>query len=126
MSKFTFEPSGEVIVVETHLEGRYSQNALMVIDTGATYTMISWNTAAALGLEVDPKRTTRTTTASTIEKCPLTFVPKIKALGRSVKNVPCLVKDLPAESGVDGLLGLSFLRHFSLAIDFKKGVLKID
>lgn len=46
-------------------------------------------------------------------------------MGLTVKNVMSLVKDLPAEAGVDGLLGLSFIKHFRVRIDFKKGILEI-
>lgn len=46
-------------------------------------------------------------------------------MGLTVKNVMGLVKDLPAEAGVDGLLGLSFIKHFRVRIDFKKGTLEM-
>jgi hypothetical protein len=32
----------------------------------------------------------------------------------------------PPESGVDGLLGLSFLKHFKLTIRFRKGIIDLN
>lgn len=55
----------------------------------------------------------------------LVILPKVKVLGNTVTDVQCLVKDLPQESGVDGLLGLSFLHHFILTLDFVHGRLSL-
>lgn len=46
-------------------------------------------------------------------------------LGKKIKNVEAIVKDLPPEAPADGLLGLSFLKYFKLTIDFKKGFLSL-
>jgi len=52
-------------------------------------------------------------------------VAKVKVLGKTAKNVPVVIHDLPPESAVDGLLGLSFLRNFVVEIDFKRGKLEL-
>lgn len=49
----------------------------------------------------------------------------MSVLGEEVKNVEALIKDLPPEAGVAGLLGLSFVKNFQVNIDFKKGVLNL-
>ena len=38
---------------------------------------------------------------------------------------PLLAKALPPEAGVDGLLGLDFLRGHVLTLDFRTGVLTL-
>lgn len=50
----------------------------------------------------------------------------MSVLGMKVYNVEALIHDLPKESYVEGLLGLSFLRNFKVCLDFRKGVLKIE
>ena len=52
-------------------------------------------------------------------------VKSIVLLGKKVTNVEVAVKNLPKESRVDGLLGLSFLRNFDVRINFKEGVLEL-
>lgn len=63
---------------------------------------------------------------SSVETTPKIIIPEIKVLGKKVKNVEAIVKDLPPEAPADGLLGLSFLKHFELTIDFKKGILGLE
>jgi len=47
------------------------------------------------------------------------------ALGHKVDHVNVACHDLPPKSRVDGLLGLSFLKHFDINLYLKKGVLEI-
>jgi predicted aspartyl protease len=125
MAQLNFDPETGSIAVDTHLKGKFTYHARLVLDTGSTLVMIPWRIATALKLEIDPENLFKITTASTVESSPLTSIPEIGVLGKTIKNVPCIIRDLPKEAGVDGLLGLSFLRHFSLAINFKRGVLEI-
>jgi len=127
MALLRFDKTAPVIVVRAKIKGpNFSLGTRLALDTGATFTILPWKIIRQLGLKIDPDRLETTTTATTVETVPLVIVPKITFLSKSVRNTPCLVKDLPPESGVDGLLGLSFLHHFSLTINFKKGLLEID
>jgi len=103
--------------------GRYKLN--IALDTGATFTMIPWDIAERLGY--DPTRSAERiiiTTASSIEKAPLITVERMKVLNVEVANVKVVVHDLPPKSRVDGLLGLSFLKHFDINLYFKEGFLE--
>lgn len=126
MSQLKFNPQISSIILDTYLEGKIILHAKFVLDTGASFVVLPWWIATGLNLKIDPKKLTATTTASTVENVPLTTIPKITALEKTAHHVPCIVKDLPPEAGVDGLLGLSFLRNFSLSLDFKKGVLWLE
>ena len=126
MAQLKFDSETGTITLDAHLKRKFTYHARLVLDTGATLVVIPWRIATALKLEIDPENLLKITTTSTVESSPLTFIPEITVLGKTVKNVPCLVRDLPEEAGVDGLLGLSFLRHFSLAINFKRGILEIS
>ena len=64
-------------------------------------------------------------TGSGMEVAPIVTVPTMELLGVRVDDVPVLCHDLPQRSLVDGLLGLSFLRHCRLVIDFPRGVLEL-
>ena len=65
-------------------------------------------------------------TASKIEKAPLVSIDAISVTDKTEERVDVLVHDLPKNSYVDGLLGLSFLRNFNIYIDFKEGILEIE
>lgn len=88
--------------------------------------VLPWRLATGLGLKIDPNKLVQTTTATTVESAPITTIPKVTVLDKRATNVSCLIKDLPPEANVDGLLGLSFLQNFHLSLNFQKGILKLD
>ena len=52
-------------------------------------------------------------------------ISKIEALGRELTQLPVLAHTLPPSAGVDGVLGLDFLRGQLLSIDFRNGRLTL-
>ena len=128
MGQQAFDTTLHIIIVRVKCEdtnGRLSY-LNMALDTGASMSLIPWQAAERLGL--DPARTRRRArfmTGSGMEVAPVLTVPVMELLGVRVTNVLALCHDLPQRSLVDGLLGLSFLRHCRLAIDFPRGVLEL-
>jgi hypothetical protein len=61
------------------------------------------------------------TTPSGTEFVPLLTVTRLRALGQDRLAFPILGHTLPPRAGVDGLLGLDFLRGRILKIDFRTG-----
>jgi len=116
-----------VIIVKVEVFGEEKSRILdLVFDTGATYTIIPWRVMESLGY--DPaisRRRTLIVTASTTETVPLITIKSMIALGHKAEGIEVACHDLPAKSRVDGLLGLSFLKHFDIDLHFKKGLLEI-
>ncbi len=121
-----FDPRAGIILVTATLYGRVQLKVQLVFDTGATYCMLPVAVVKKLGIPISKKRTTQTTTASKVETSPLVDIPFMEVLGQRIENVTALVRDLPPLAGVDGLLGLSFLKHFKVMIDFEEGELSLD
>lgn len=127
MPEFELPPQVPVITAYARLANTQVRRLLMALDTGATYTMIPWDIAEALGYEpAISRRKMDIITASGVEKAPLITLSSISALGKEAKNVNCVVHDLPQASRVEGLLGLSFLKNFTVLLDFRRGLLRID
>jgi len=61
------------------------------------------------------------TTGSGIEFAPRVALDKIVVLEKEHTGFPVLGHTLPPSAGVDGLLGLDFLRGQNLVIDFRNG-----
>jgi clan AA aspartic protease (TIGR02281 family) len=129
MAKINFDPQLPVIAVDITLEseGGIKRRIRVALDTGATYTMIPWEIAEALGYKPEmSKEKVTLITASGVETAPLIEIKKIKFLGEGLDNVPVVCHDLPPKSYVTGLLGSSFLKHFKITIDYPKGIFEIS
>jgi clan AA aspartic protease (TIGR02281 family) len=99
----------------------------MVLDTGATYTTILSSLAELLGYRPSASNERiRLVTASGIEQAPLVTVDAVEVLGVRVNGVKVACLNLPAESQVEGLLGLSFLKGTRLTLNFKDGILELE
>ena len=125
MTIIRFDPIAGGILVEVKLSTHLEVTTKMIIDTGASLLVISNKLAKDIGLKIDPTKKLETTTASALVSAPLVKIPKVAISNAEVKNVEALVMDLPPESGIGGLVGLSFLRHFNVNIDFKHGKLTL-
>lgn len=127
MVRYRFDPDAPVITLYARLSNSRTRRILTALDTGSTYVLIPWDIADALGYEpAYSKRKVDITTASGAEKAPLITVKRVSVLGKEVRDVACVVHDLPETSRVDGLLGLSFLKKFKLYLDFQAGILELE
>lgn len=111
------------ILVRVKLAGpRAVLAVVMALDTGATITVLSLNAAGAIGYEPSKSRdNVELLTAGGIVLAPKLRLRSAACLGQRVSNLDVVCHDLPAGSPIAGLLGLNFLRHFSLLLDFPAG-----
>jgi hypothetical protein len=94
----------------------------LVLDTGATTSLINLTTLLSLGFDPDQSSQQITmATGSTVEVVPLVVLTRLSALGQHRFGFPVIAHALPADSAVDGLLGLDLLRNHVLTIDFRAG-----
>lgn len=129
MGQQRFDPRRNIILVEARIEGEKNRwtSLQMALDTGASLTVIPWSAAEMLGFDpARSRRRMRFMTGSGMEAAPVLTVDAVEVLGVQISRVPVLCHDLPQRSLVDGLLGLSFLKHCRLSIDFPGGVLDLE
>jgi clan AA aspartic protease (TIGR02281 family) len=97
----------------------------MVIDTGATTTVIPPQIALAIGCDpAKAKDRVAIITASGLEYWPLVTIPEIICMGHRVQSLPVACHSLPAQSTVEGLLGLDFLSGVRAFQEFQKAILR--
>ena len=130
MSRVTYDPSASSLVVDLLLQSADGTSSLLipvVLDTGASLTIVATEILVQLGYDpANPRlKRQRIVTGSGVEYAPRLIVRSAATIGQKVPNLEVLCHDLPAESGVDGLLGLNFLRHFKLTIRFRKGIIEL-
>jgi clan AA aspartic protease (TIGR02281 family) len=120
-----FQKKGEVMVVTATVNERVSAN--FVVDTGASYTMISRATAKELDIDLERKLPTIPfqTVNGTIN-APLVSLDSIEVGGMKIRDLTAAVHDISSDPGSVGLLGLNFLNNFRMDIDMKDQILVLE
>lgn len=118
-----FDPTQGPILVSAEITGPLGRaNLRLLLDTGATRTLINSKSLAEVGLSPSASsRLVSVVMGNGVESFPLQVASRLKALDRNRLAFPVLSHSLPAETGVDGLLGLDFLRDQILTVDFPAG-----
>ena len=99
----------------------------LILDTGAAYTMITWDTAGALGYDpASESGRLPIVTANGQIHVPLISLRKISITDISARNIAVICHDIPEMIEASGLLGLSFLKYFRTTIDYRSLRLKIS
>jgi clan AA aspartic protease (TIGR02281 family) len=110
--------SGEVSFTEVVLNETIKQ--YFIVDTGASFTVISREAAKELGITIDENTPfIPITTASSVIFNPLVTLRSIRVGEAEIENVDVLVHNLPGRSA--GLLGNSFLSKFKVVLDSVNG-----
>lgn len=98
----------------------------MVLDTGATYTIAPLSILRIIGY--DPVRLSTHVefiAAGGVERSPILTVQAVAAFGVTIPRLQVVCHNLPPASPVRGLLGLNFLKHLSLHLDFPRRLIRI-
>lgn len=125
---FRFDPEQGLVIVRAELGGPTGTAILrLALDTGATATVMSVEMLVSVGYDpaIVPDRS-QITTGSGIEFAARIPVITLKALGEERKAFAVLAHTLPPSAGVDGLLGVDFLRHRTLTINFHQGLITLQ
>lgn len=120
---YRLDPKAGLILVKAKLFGPRGDAVVnLALDTGATWTLLSWETAVLVGYDpASIQQRTPITTGSGVEYCPKLTLESVEALGKRVSRLDALCHTLPPTSRVDGLLGLNFLRRFDVRLNFRRG-----
>lgn len=117
------ERLGNVLVVSATLNG--SRQARLIVDTGASQTIISQRMALDLGL-YPPAHNSQVLlhTAGGPVRADSVLLDSLRIADAEIRNSPVLIHDLPdLPLAVDGLLGLSFLGGYQVTLDIARGEL---
>ena len=94
----------------------------LALDTGATTSLNDIAILILLGVDPNqPLRSLRMATGSAVGIVPVFALTRLSALGQHRFIFPVVGHALPPTSGVDGLIGLDFVRDQVLTIDFRAG-----
>ena len=119
----SFNPTGRLIEVLGTITGPAGSFSLrLAVDTGATFTVIALTAISALGYDPNSLQSGPTVVTGTgLVPTWSVLAQHFQALGWQRSDFPLLTYSLPRALGVDGLLGLDFLRDHILTIDMHRG-----
>ncbi len=113
------------LAVPMLLEHRFL--ATFVVDTGATYTVITPDLAHRLHVKMDshtPKMNIMT--ANGVISAPMVTLNSVSIGGIEVHEVKAVVQDLGHDSQLSGLLGMNFFKNMDLTIKRNKLVISVN
>lgn len=120
MKEFPLPSDPKIVIIPVRIAGPTSERYVRVIvDTGATYTLICPEAAEEIGLNLSkPIREAAITTASGIEPAQFFMLPALEVFGHRIQNVEIASHRLPERVPADGLLGLNVLKLFNVHVEF--------
>lgn len=97
----------------------------LLIDTGASHTIVAWGTLLSLGLDPAASAVRKpVTTANGLVWMPQVEIEEFNALGQSASSFPVFAHTIPLGGQVKGVLGMDFLRKFEFKLDFKRAIIE--
>ena len=123
-----FDPTRDLIIVDARLWGPQSDTPLILaIDTGSAETVISPDIVDDLGYSPRDGENITTVRAAIGKEHGYTMrVARFSALGFDVPDFRIHIFDLAAGYGIDGLIGLSFLRQFNYEVRSAEGRILVE
>lgn len=110
------------IVVNATLAGpRGAGDFRLLLDTGASMTVLNRSVLRLLGVEQLPRKTTlQLTTANTVVNAPTYLLESLTAFGIQKPEFEIAALELPANANIDGLLGTDFLDDLIVVMNFHR------
>jgi hypothetical protein len=117
---------GMVLVVgDFHSLSRRVQS-ILILDTGSSITSLTPQSILKLGFAPHEAHAVRKTHVwGGMQETPIVIVPRVRVFGQEVYDLEVACGDLPPDLKIDGVLGLNFLRHFDLRINFPNEYIEI-
>lgn len=93
----------------------------LLVDTGSTYTILPINVVRRLGCDIkNPLRREQIITGKgTLALQPVVNIPWFNCAGQFRENFEVVAYNIPANLGLDGILGMDFLRAFKAVISIE-------
>jgi predicted aspartyl protease len=113
------QTNGSSVIVPVTLNR--AVQAYMILDTGASFTVVSQQLAASLGLR--PTRRISLVTANGVVGAPLAPLGSLKVGDAEATNLTVVIQDFSPTPSLGGLLGLDFLSRYHTSIDLRRQLL---
>lgn len=114
---------GKHLIVDGTLNGTVS--GPMLIDTGASYCVLTRDTAQKLGVKWRGRRTIPVATANGQVDADLIEIDAVQLRGARLSGVDAVIMDA-VEPPLIGIIGLNFLTRYRFSVDLAEGTLRLE
>lgn len=118
---------GRFGVVDATLNGKVT--ASLLVDTGASLVLISRDIAKRLGIDYtsdEYQRISMSLADGRVTTATLVTLDSVEVGSSKVKDVQVAIPQNPPGGGIDGLLGMTFLKYFHVKLDAKENCLVLE
>ena len=112
---------GTAILVPVTLNGSLATR--MIMDTGASLTVITRRLAKRLGLQLGSRISLMTANGNV--SAPLSRVTSLRVGNAERRNLTVVVHDFAQNQRIGGLLGMNFFKEYQTSVDARKGQLTL-
>jgi len=119
------EPMDPIVLPIIIASGKRKREIDSLLDTGATYLVITTEDAIDLGYDLAVAPRFPVVTANGIVEAPLILLESVQLGPYTVRNVSTLSLNMAGDR-VSSLLGLSVLSQLKICIDAKNGLLTVE
>ena len=113
--------TGAAVLVPVTLNRKLQTH--MILDTGATFTVVSQRLAASLNLQ--PVSHTSLVTANGVIRAPLAKLDSLGVSEAEVTGLTVVIHDFAPNPHIGGLLGLNYLSRFYTSLDSRRNQLTL-
>ncbi len=128
MKETRFAAASDLIIIAGRIWGPAGGRPLrLAVDTGATHSLVMPDIVDELGYSPrDGEAITTVRAALGKEQGYVLRVSRFEALGFAISDFPIHVFELPEGFGIDGLVGLTFLRQFNYQVRSREGRILVE
>jgi len=118
-----------IIMIEAKVNGKGPFN--FAVDTGASVTVISKQTAEKLGISENPSKPKKGHCCSGEVDMSLSRVESVQVGDVEVRNIPVALMDLTTISkcvgtNLEGIIGHSFMKNYRILIDYPNNTISFE
>jgi predicted aspartyl protease len=117
---------GMVLTVGDFYSPTQRLRAILLLDTGSSITTLTLSAMYRLGMDPqNPDERRITHVWGGVHETPILIMPRLRVFGQERCNIEVACGDLPPAIKLDGVLGLNFLQHFDLRINFREAYIEL-
>ena len=127
MIELHFNPNAPLLIFPCTIEYHNIRRVWLALDTGASTTVIRENALRDIGYAPELLREfVSFGDASQSHLVPKVTLKSLSLADAKVENIEVLCYTIPEEHGIHGVIGLNFLHHFNIGLDFEQGMLTLE